>query len=298
MPDTIDDVADELYLARPDEFVPTRDDAVARAKEQGDKDLARAIARLRRPTKAAWLANLLARKRADQLAALLSLAGDLADAQRTLDGSALRALSSQRSRLVAAMAREAGRLAYEAGDSAGESVLRELQGILEAGLADPAVADEIRSGRLTRTVSYSGFGPAAEPGTVPMPPRPVSLPDRIPAAAPAPAVEDDEAAARAERERERTERSRELTAAESEESSARHRQESDEAARQDAEAAHNDARERVSDLAAELETAREHERSVSATARAAAAAAKESARAAEAAAARAARARARYDELG
>lgn len=291
MPETIDDVADELYLARPDEFVPARDDAVARAKEQGDKDLARAIARLRRPTKAAWLANLLARKRADQLAALLSLAGDLADAQRTLDGTALRALSSQRSRLVAAMAREAGRLAYEAGDSAGESVLRELQGILEAGLADPAVADEIRSGRLTRTISYSGFGPASDPGAVPMPPRPVA-----PAAqpAPAPTVDDDAAA----REKERAERSRERAAAEQEESAARHKQESDDAARQDADSALGDARERVSDLTAELEKAREHERSVSATARAAAATAKESARAAEAAAARAARARARYDELG
>lgn len=294
MPEPIDDVADELYLARPDEFVPARDDAVARAKEQGDKDLARAIARLRRPTKAAWLANLLARKRADQLAALLSLAGDLADAQRTLDGSALRALSSQRSRLVAAMAREAGRLAYEAGDSAGESVLRELQGILEAGLADPGVADEIRSGRLTRTISYSGFGPASEPGAVPMPPRQVPQPDRSPAPE-APAVDDD-AAAR-ERERERAERSRELAAAEQEESAARHKQESDEAARQDADSTLGDARERVSDLTAELEKAREHERSRSATARTAAATAKESARAAEAAAARAARARARYDEL-
>lgn len=287
MPETIDDVADELYLARPDEFVPARDDAVARAKEAGDKELARAVARLRRPTKAAWLANLLARKRAEQLAALLTLAGDLADAQRTLDGTALRALSAQRNRLVAAMAREAGRLAYEAGDSAGESVLRELQGILEAGLADPAVAEEIRAGRLTRTISYTGFGPAADPDAVPAPPRPAAPP------APAPAAEPDTAAA----ERERAERARELADAERAEDEARRRQDADEAARQDAEAAHDDAKERVADLAAELESAREQERARAAAARAAAATAKESARAAGAAATRAARARARLDEL-
>ncbi|OLT11701.1 hypothetical protein BJF78_26495 [Pseudonocardia sp. CNS-139] len=40
--------------------------------------------------------------------------------------------------LVAAMAREAGRLAQEAGDPAAESVLRELQGILDAALAVPS----------------------------------------------------------------------------------------------------------------------------------------------------------------
>jgi hypothetical protein len=158
-PGTLDAIADRLYGLHPDAFVPARDDAVAEARQEGDRDLARAIGRLRRPTRAAWLANLLARERPDQLDGLLALAGDLASAQRTLDGSALRALSAQRTRLVTAMARQGGRLAAQAGDSATESVVRELAGILEAALADPAGADEVRSGRLTRTVSYSGFGP-------------------------------------------------------------------------------------------------------------------------------------------
>ncbi len=157
----LDDVAEELYGLHPDAFVPARDEAVARAREAGDRDLARAIGHLRRPTRAAWLANLLARHRADQLDGLLALAGDLVDAQRSLDGGALRALSAQRRRLVGAMAREGGRLAAQAGDTATESVVRDLEGILDAALADPAVADEVRSGRLTRTVSYSGFGPEA-----------------------------------------------------------------------------------------------------------------------------------------
>src|SRR6476646_11326872 len=164
-PGTLDDVAEQLYGLHPDAFVPARDDAVAEARQAGDRDLARAIARLRRPTRAAWLANLLARERPDQLDGLLALAGDLASAQRTLDGNALRALSAQRNRLVTAMAREGGRLAGQAGDSATESVVRDLAGILDAALADPAVADEVRSGRLTRTVSYSGFGP--DPGAEP-----------------------------------------------------------------------------------------------------------------------------------
>ena len=91
---SFDAIADELYELPPDEFVPARDDRVAAAKEAGDRDLARALGRLRRPTKAAWLANLLARHRTEQLDGLVALARGLAQAQQELDGSALRALSA------------------------------------------------------------------------------------------------------------------------------------------------------------------------------------------------------------
>src|SRR5918999_3769502 len=83
--ETLDAVAEELYGLLPDEFVGGRDAAVEEARERGDRELARAIARLRRPTRAAWLANLLARQRSAQLEGLLGLAGGLAEAQRTLD---------------------------------------------------------------------------------------------------------------------------------------------------------------------------------------------------------------------
>src|SRR5689334_24281744 len=114
-PGTLDDVAQTLYGLHPDAFVPARDDAVAEARQAGDRDLARALARLRRPTKAAWLANLLARHRTEQLDGLVALARSLAQAQQQLDGDALRALSGQRHRAVAAMARDAGRLAARRG---------------------------------------------------------------------------------------------------------------------------------------------------------------------------------------
>ena len=297
MTDTLDDIVDRLYELRPDEFVPARDDAVAAAKADGDKDLAKAIARLRRPSKAAWLANLLARKRGEQLDGLLALGGDLADAQRTLDGPALRALSSQRHRLVAAMAREAGRLAYEAGDNAGESVLREVSGILEAALADPAVADEVRSGQLTRTIAYSGFGPASDPDAVPTrATRPAPRePEPTPATEPEPV--DEGKAERERRERELAERRRAVEDAEASESAANAQRDEDDAAREDAESAHADAKEHVADLVRELEAARAQERTTAAAARTAASTAKESLRAASAATARAERARARLAEL-
>jgi hypothetical protein len=294
----LDEVADELYRARPDEFIPQRDEAVARAKEAGDRDLARAIGRLRRPTRAAWLSNLLARQRPDQLEGLLGLAAGLADAQRTLDGAQLRQLGSQRRKLVAAVAQEAARLARAEHEPVNEGLMREVQEILEAALADPAIADEVRSGRLTRTVSYSGFGPAAQPGATPTPGRAPAPPPVRPAPEPDPEPEPDDTERR-ERERraERERRERALADAEAAEEAARDRQFAAEGARDDANAVRDDARERVGRLAAELEAAREAERAAADAARAAETGARAAAREAGAAGTRTARARAALDEL-
>jgi hypothetical protein len=304
----LDAVSDELYGLLPDEFIGARDAAAAEARERGDRELAKAIGRLRRPTRAAWLANLLARHRAAQLEGLLGLAAGLADAQRTLDGAALRQLSSKRHQLVAAMAREAGRLAQEAGDPAAESVLRELQGILDAALARPEIAEQVRSGRLTRTLSYTGFGPEADPDAVAAPPprpaREERTADDAGSAGDSPAgdtsARDTEADDRARRERLRAERDRRaeaLTAAEDEESQARSAQDAADAARDDAADAREQARNRVAELTAELEAARERERTTAAAARDAESAAKTAARAVGVAASRTARARARLEEL-
>jgi hypothetical protein len=296
-----DALVDALYSAPPEGFVAARDDAVRSARERGDREFATAAARLRRPTRAAWLANLLARRRPEQLEGLLGLAGSLADAQRTLDGAALRALSSQRRKLVTAMAREAGQLAREAHEPAGDGLVREVAEILEAALADPVVADEVRSGRLTRTVSYTGFGPSTDAGGAPRP---------APPARPAPAAEpeDDGPAARegrrrreeedAARRREQEARRAELADAERDEQRARERRDAAEAARDGAAAEHDAARERVAALTAELDAARERERVAAGRARETEVAARAAVRDAGTAATRTARARARLDEVG
>lgn len=311
--DRVEAAADELYGVAPDDFVPVRDELVAEAKEAGDKEAARAIGRFRRPTQAAWLANLLARERGEQLDALLDLAQELSSAQRTLDGAQLRHLSAQRSKLVGAMAREARRLAAEDGHRVTESVEKDLRGILEAALADEDVADEVRSGRLTRTVSWSGFGFGGETsvGTGTRKPRdrdadgarrrrPVSRPARRPSRERPTEDTDTDAevdsgvdtAERAERERrereEREQRERERVEAREAVDEARRAadaaadaQEDAAAALRDAESERDDATAHVEELTAELERARE--------ARAAAAAAVKDAAQAEREASRTAR---------
>ncbi|MCA2209996.1 hypothetical protein [Nocardia rosealba] len=157
---TIDDVAGELYGLDPADFVATRTERAAQARDDGDRELAKAIGALRKPTVAAWTVNLLARHAPKEIAALLELGDALRSAQRQLSGDKLRALGAQRQQVVNAMTKRAGELAAEHDRPASEQVLREVGQTLTAALADPDVADQVRAGVLPATVTYDGFGPA------------------------------------------------------------------------------------------------------------------------------------------
>src|SRR5689334_10206146 len=93
----------ELYALDPAEFVAARDEAARTARADGDKQLATAISRLRRPTVAAWAVNLLAHKATQELGALLDLGEALREAQRTLSADRMRTLADQRRKAVNAL---------------------------------------------------------------------------------------------------------------------------------------------------------------------------------------------------
>jgi hypothetical protein len=159
-----DDVVAHLYSVSPEEFVAERTAAAGRAKEAGDRPLGVRIAKLRKPTVAAWLVNLLAHRRPDLIGELLALGDELRSAQRELRGESLRELSIRRRDTVAALAREARSLAVAAGRSPGEKLpLAEVEQTLTAALADGFVADEVRAGVLTRPTNYAGFGELPRP---------------------------------------------------------------------------------------------------------------------------------------
>ncbi|MBF6062220.1 hypothetical protein IU500_09665 [Nocardia terpenica] len=154
----LEDIARELYGLDPGEFTAARTARVERARAAGDKRLATAIGRLRRPTVAAWAVNLLARQAPDEVSGLLDLGAALRDAQRTLSGDRLRTLTAQRQQVVNALARKAGGLATEHGRALSEGVLREVGQTLHAALADPEVGERVRDGVVTTAVNYEGFG--------------------------------------------------------------------------------------------------------------------------------------------
>lgn len=152
---------DELYAGSPDEFVARRTALVAAARAAKDRPLATAITKLRRPTRSAWLVNLYARQAPDELAALLDLGAALLAAQEQLSGPELRRLSGQRQKTLAAATRSAAALGAAEGYSATEAVRQEVHQTLQAALADPEVADQVRAGVVTEAHAYGGFGPVS-----------------------------------------------------------------------------------------------------------------------------------------
>lgn len=195
----------QLYRTPPDRFVAARDEAVAEARRAGDVPAAREIARLRRPTVAAWLVNLLALERPELVADLGQLAESLRSAQRELRGAQLRELSTQRRAVVGALLAEVRSLAtaVPGAPPPGKLPLGAVESTLNAALSDAEVAEQVRSGRLLRAASYAGFGEVPRPQlrlVTEEPARPSRPPggDRS-----APRARQAERAARAERERRR-----------------------------------------------------------------------------------------------
>ncbi|MFK0016499.1 hypothetical protein [Streptomyces sp. NPDC091027] len=167
----VDAVTTELYGLLPEEFTAARDARAAAARRDGDRAAAEALAALRRPTLAVWAANLLARAEQDQARRLLELGEGLREAHRNLAGEELRTLSHQQHVVVAAMAREACRLAGEAGKPVSGSVQHAVEQILRAVLADPATAETWARGVLAEApppvVGFAETAPAH--GTLPRP---------------------------------------------------------------------------------------------------------------------------------
>ncbi|MEU6699777.1 hypothetical protein [Pseudonocardia sp. NPDC046786] len=155
------EAAARLQRIPPEDFVAERDALVADARAAGDRAAAKEIASFKRPTRAAWLTNLLVAEVPDEVDGLLGLAGPLAEAQQSLDGAALRRVSAQRSTLVGSLARRAAQLGRETGRRIEPALEREVRVVLESALADEELAERVRSGRLVRFERHSGFGPLA-----------------------------------------------------------------------------------------------------------------------------------------
>lgn len=146
----------ELYGAAPEGFTERRAELAAAARDAGDRAAAKAIGALRRPTRAAWVVNRLARTDPSAPGKLAELAGALRAAQEARHGPRLRELSAARGALVDALTAQA--LATADVPDPPQSLRLEVSETLTAALADPEVAAAFATGTLTRAMQWSGFG--------------------------------------------------------------------------------------------------------------------------------------------
>ncbi|MER6925067.1 hypothetical protein ABT314_40160, partial [Streptomyces spiralis] len=106
-PQDVEAVLDELHTTPPADFVARREELAAALKADGRTEDARRIHGARRPTLAAWAANLLLRSRPEESRQFLELGEALREAYRTLDAAGLKELSAQRRQVVSGLSRQA-----------------------------------------------------------------------------------------------------------------------------------------------------------------------------------------------
>jgi hypothetical protein len=160
------DVADELYGLGLDAFTPARD---ARAKELKGTELAAPVKALKKPTVAAWVANMLVRHETEQVEQVLAVGAALREAAQSLDGKELRELTKQRRQLTAAVTTRARAVAGSLGLKVTQAVADQVEATLTAAMLDPDCARALRSGLLVASLSSTGVGESAAGAAVALP---------------------------------------------------------------------------------------------------------------------------------
>ncbi|NYJ04075.1 hypothetical protein [Petropleomorpha daqingensis] len=158
-----DEVADELYAVAPEEFIAARRTREEEARAEGDRVLAKSISQLPKPSLAAWATNLLVREHREEIESLVELGGLLREAQESLAGAELKALSVQRNQLLAALSRQVVGLARRHGHPVSSGIAGQVEETLRAAMADPDAGEAVLSARLTSSLSYNGLGTGQRP---------------------------------------------------------------------------------------------------------------------------------------
>ena len=159
-----EEAADALYAAPAADFIATRNELAKQLKADGDQLGSTRLKAMRKPTVAAWVANLVARSLPDDLDDLLALGDEFREATADLDGDRLRDLTPKRHQLLDKVSKEAVRLAVDEGQKVSADVGQKLRETLDAALIDPAAGDALREGRLSSALRHVGFGVVDENG--------------------------------------------------------------------------------------------------------------------------------------
>ncbi|HET7171592.1 MAG TPA: hypothetical protein VFI18_08145 [Gaiellales bacterium] len=148
---------ERLYAADLDEFVKERTAAAKELRGRGERGEAAAVAKLSKPSVAAWVVNRLARDQAKATAALLDAGARLRDVQLGAgSASDLRAAGEAQESALRALMRAAERIAGGRG-SATPATLDRVRETLHAAALDADLAGQVRRGVLVREQRAVGF---------------------------------------------------------------------------------------------------------------------------------------------
>jgi hypothetical protein len=158
------DPLDDLYRAHPGEFVAARNELAKELRADGEREEADRVKKLKRPSAAAWLLNLIA-------LAQPKVFGEFAKASAALEKAQARALEGGdpgKWRQAAAREREAAQAVLDAAEAAADDAghpatkqaLDLADGTLRAAAADPELRERVVAGRLEREQTGATLGTA------------------------------------------------------------------------------------------------------------------------------------------
>jgi hypothetical protein len=155
---------DHLYELPLEEFTPARDAAARELRKAGDRETAAVVARLPKPTPAAWTANQVAREQPELIEAMLDAGAALREAQEAAvsggGGRGLReATLAERAAIDAVMS--AATAHRPAGRALSRAIADRLRTTLHAAAADESIREALAAGRLVSEAQAGGAWPFA-----------------------------------------------------------------------------------------------------------------------------------------
>ena len=206
MADPVEEVAGRLYSLPLEDFTRERDAAARELRKAKERDAAEVVAKLPKPTQAAWAANALTREHRDLVDDLLAAADELREAQQAAvagkGAEALREAAAAERAAVDALMAEARQL-EPGGRKPSEATLEKLRTTLEAVATDDTVRAALDSGRVVEDAQAGGAWGLVAGADVP------AAPPRKPAKRrPKPAPKEDAAERQAAEQRLREEQER------------------------------------------------------------------------------------------
>jgi hypothetical protein len=176
---------DDLYGLPLERFVPERAALTKELRSAGRRDEAADVAKLRKPSAAAWAVNQLVRTQRDATRELFAAGDAVRAAQADVlagrgDARALRDAGARERDAVGGLVETARGLLGTDGHDLSATTLERIADTLHAAALDDDARDEVREGRLERELRHVGLGlgeaPAAglaagrrEAGTAPAP---------------------------------------------------------------------------------------------------------------------------------
>jgi hypothetical protein len=154
---------DDLYGLPLDRFVPERAALAKALRGEGRRDEAAEVAKLRKPSAAAWAVNQLVRTQRDATRELLASGDAIRAAQADVlagrgDAAALREAGARERDAVGGLVDTARGLLGADGQELSGSTLERVADTLHAAALDDAAREQVREGRLERELRHVGLG--------------------------------------------------------------------------------------------------------------------------------------------